>query len=439
MQTVSQAWKEAQRQTIVPESFVEITIGVGDPEAQEKAVCSDNGHEHFSQTEKLTDEGRKTTVKYATLEPGIWVLDGSARLIERMKPDVPDIPDPPEVIIYTVTLSATPMGSGSAEGGGEAEEGSEVTIIAVPEEGCEFSAWMENGEIVSESAEYTFTISADRTLTAVFTVLPREYAYTGEVVTTILPPGRYKLELWGAEGGYRSRASYAGKGGYATGELLLMKPTRLFARVGGSGNTGGPTGGFNGGGQRATYNGGGGASDIRLEVDDLFHRVIVAGGGGSDGAANKAGGYGGGETGQSRTDSYGTGGFGGTQTGVSNSSWQTDTPSENTSSKAGAYAGFGFGGNGISLSGGHPGAGGGGWYGGSGSVPDSSGDDDRGGGGGSGFVWTGGAVPEGFALTLDDVLDNALTKGGNLSFLSPTGASETGHSGDGYIRITPMS
>jgi hypothetical protein len=54
-------------------------------------------------------------------------------------------------------------------------------------------------------------------------------------------------------------------------------------------------------------------------------------------------------------------------------------------------------------------------------------------------VWTGGAVPEGFALTLDDVLDNALTKGGNLSFLSPTGASETGHSGDGYIRITPMS
>lgn len=118
MQTVSQAWKEAQRQTIVPESFVEITIGVGDPEAQEKAVCSDNGHEHFSQTEKLTDEGRKTTVKYATLEPGVWVLDGNARLIDRMKPDVPDIPDPPEVIIYTVTLSATPMGSGSAEGGG---------------------------------------------------------------------------------------------------------------------------------------------------------------------------------------------------------------------------------------------------------------------------------------------------------------------------------
>lgn len=82
MQTVSQAWKDAQRQTIVPLSFLEIAIGVGDPEAQAGAVCSDNGHEAFSQVQGVTDEARKSPVKYATLEPGLWPLDGTRRLVD---------------------------------------------------------------------------------------------------------------------------------------------------------------------------------------------------------------------------------------------------------------------------------------------------------------------------------------------------------------------
>ena len=41
------------------------------------------------------------------------------------------------------------------------------------------------------------------------------FAYTGAKQSVTLPPGRYKLECWGAQGGYRSNASYGGKGGYA--------------------------------------------------------------------------------------------------------------------------------------------------------------------------------------------------------------------------------
>lgn len=41
------------------------------------------------------------------------------------------------------------------------------------------------------------------------------FAYTGAKQIVTLPPGRYKLECWGAQGGYRSNASYGGKGGYA--------------------------------------------------------------------------------------------------------------------------------------------------------------------------------------------------------------------------------
>lgn len=149
--------------------------------------------------------------------------------------------------------------------------------------------------------------------------------------------------------------------------------------------------------------------------------------------------YGGGTTGGSTTQSYGTGGYGGTQTGVSSSSWQTTSQSTSTTIKANAYAGFGFGGNGVSFGGEHAGAGGGGWYGGSGSYPDGSGDDDRGGGGGSGYVYTSSTAtnyPSGCLLNSSYYLTSASTTAGNTAFTSPTGANETGHTGNGYIRIT---
>ena len=249
------------------------------------------------------------------------------------------------------------------------------------------------------------------------------YAYTGAKQTVTLKPGRYKLECWGAQGGYRSSSSYGGLGGYSVGEISLEKQTTLYVYVGGSGNTGKTSGGFNGGGARATYNGGGGATDIRVGTDSLYARVIVAGGGGSDGATNKNGMYGGGETGGTATQNYGSGGGGGTQT----------SGGTGGSGNAGT---FGQGGEGKAASNGYAGAGGGGWYGGGGSYPDGSGDDDRGGGGGSGFVWTGQNAPSGYLLGAAHYLANASTKAGNTSFTAPGGAAETGHSGDGYARIT---
>lgn len=251
------------------------------------------------------------------------------------------------------------------------------------------------------------------------------FEYTGAVQSQVLPPGRYKLECWGAQGGYRSNTTYGGKGGYSVGELTLNEETTLYIQVGGSGNTGKTSGGYNGGGKRSTYNGGGGGTDIRIGKDDLYARVIVAGGGASDGASNKAGMYGGGESGGTNTANYGTGGGGGTQT----------AGGEGGSGNSGT---FGVGGEGLSRSSGYGGAGGGGWYGGGGAYPDSSGDDDRGGGGGSGFVWTGANAPTGYLLGSEYHLANASTTVGNVSFTGPTGTAETGHSGNGYARITVL-
>lgn len=259
------------------------------------------------------------------------------------------------------------------------------------------------------------------------------YTYTGARQIVTLLPGRYKLECWGAQGGYRSSSTYGGKGGYSVGEISLEAKTTIYVYVGGSGNTGGTSGGFNGGGKRATYPGGGGATDIRVGTDSLYARVMVAAGGGSDGASNKNGMYGGGTTGGSSTQSYGSGGYGGTQTG---NTWSTTTQPTGTSSSSDCYAGFGFGGNGVGYASGYGGAGGGGWYGGSGAFPDGSGDDDRGGGGGSSWLWTGSNAPTGYLLGSEYQLTNASTTAGNASFTSPTGTSETGHSGNGYARIT---
>lgn len=252
------------------------------------------------------------------------------------------------------------------------------------------------------------------------------YPYTGKVQTVTLPKGTYKLEVWGAQGGYRSSSSYGGKGGYSVGTLTLKSKTTVYVYAGGAGNTGKTSGGFNGGGSRGTYNGGGGGSDIRLRKDSLYARVIVAGGGGSDGSSSNKGGYGGGDTGQAPSNGYGTAGGGGTQTAGG-------------SGGSGNPGSFGAGGKGTYYASGYAGAGGGGWYGGGGSYPDGSGDDDKGGAGGSGYIYTSstkGNYPSGCLLTADDYLASASMKNGGTSFTSPTGSSETGHAGDGYCRIT---
>ena len=253
------------------------------------------------------------------------------------------------------------------------------------------------------------------------------FAYTGGQQTFNIPcDGKYKLEVWGAQGGYRSSTSYGGYGGYSVGNINIEEGKTLYIYAGGAGNTGGTSGGFNGGGSRSTYSGGGGASDIRVNSTSLYARVIVAGGGGSDGATSKGGGYGGGSDGQTRSEYYGSGGGGGSQI----------AGGAGGSSNSGS---FGQGGQGLYSSSGYGGAGGGGWYGGGGTYPDGSGDDDRGGGGGSGYIYTSSTAsnyPSGCLLNSSYYLTDAALYSGNTTFPSTSGGTETGHQGNGYVKIT---
>lgn len=78
------------------------------------------------------------------------------------------VPVKPGAQSYTVLVSANPEAGGTVSGGGTYTENTYVTVIAAAKEGYRFAKWTEDGSAVSDSADYAFTVTANRTLTAVF-------------------------------------------------------------------------------------------------------------------------------------------------------------------------------------------------------------------------------------------------------------------------------
>lgn len=81
MQSVSQKWKENQEGTLVSESFVELSVNVGDPEAIDDGTISDNGSTYYSDTNGLLSEASAITPPYATFEQNLFVLNGDLEFI----------------------------------------------------------------------------------------------------------------------------------------------------------------------------------------------------------------------------------------------------------------------------------------------------------------------------------------------------------------------
>ena len=72
------------------------------------------------------------------------------------------------VVNYNVTATVNPEEAGTIAGAGTYTENETVTLTATANEGYEFVSWTENGDVVSENAEYSFTITSDRNLVANF-------------------------------------------------------------------------------------------------------------------------------------------------------------------------------------------------------------------------------------------------------------------------------
>ena len=354
---------------------------------------------------------------------------------------------------------------------GEAEEAAPEEAEAeapAPEEGSNEEA-KDPAESATEPKEEGLEWEKSATNASEITVSTQEesnsdvvtFAYTGDVQTFTAPAdGYYKLEAWGAQGGTTSKGKSGGKGGYSTGVIYLTKDTTLSVYVGGAG--GATDGGWNGGGkdvvgkktdqQQQQGRSGGGATDFRVSGDTLYHRVLVAGGGGgavqfSIGYQNGQykyagadGGTGGGlNGGQGVAGSAGkAGGYGGTQTAGGEAGY-----GKAANGNAGA---FGNGGDTTGSSNNAPGGGGGGgWFGGgSGGRGNaaSAASKATSGGGGSGFVFTGGTPIEGYlvdeqyALTTTSMSNGQQTGNGQARVtIVPHSVSYVANGGTGTMNI----
>ncbi|MDR2524129.1 MAG: DUF5011 domain-containing protein [Candidatus Nomurabacteria bacterium] len=301
---------------------------------------------------------------------------------------------------------------------------------------------------------YSITNSAGLTATVTRTVVVTPNAAVGFVCTqavqqwTVPTSGLYEIETWGAQGGsggwFSSAGNYStgGKGGYATGKVMLAAGTQLYIHVGCQGEGWNPRdqyisnsalkrGGFGGGGNAINNSysttGGGGASDVRIGADSLFHRVIVAGGGGGGGNAGSInqlsdGGPGGGEI--------------ATTLNVS-TQFSGRVPGGGANQNAGGASGggvVGTFGQGADQTQNLAGAGGGGWYGG------GSGNNSTGGGGGSGYALTNSSYkPSGYALGGNHNMTDATLVGGDTLMPAPTGGTQIGQTGDGRVRIKHLA
>ena len=211
-----------------------------------------------------------------------------------------------------------------------------------------------------------------------------DFNYTGKAQTFKAQfSGVYRLEAWGAQGGWSyynqsatsGSTSRGGYGGYVAGDLVIDKDSELYVYVGEEGPHGvygtRVRGGWNGGGYGGNYYqgaaGGGGATDFRTvkastdntvwnEAQSLRSRIMVAGAGG--GAGTWSGAQPGGDA----------GGLQGYRGSLSGNGHTLGTPGFQTTAGVGGSNGqggyFGAGGQYAGVYNDHDGGGGSGWYGG---------------------------------------------------------------------------
>jgi uncharacterized repeat protein (TIGR02543 family) len=76
---------------------------------------------------------------------------------------------------YTITTSVNPSAGGTVTGGGSFTYGQTCSLTATANSGYTFSNWTEGSTVVSTSANYSFTVTGNRTLKANFTANPVNY------------------------------------------------------------------------------------------------------------------------------------------------------------------------------------------------------------------------------------------------------------------------
>lgn len=86
MVEVSDKWKEKFNETLVPESFVEITCGITEPGINKKATIVTSSAAPFSTFHNIALSDNASISRYSTGEPNLTVLDGSCGIVPSSPP-----------------------------------------------------------------------------------------------------------------------------------------------------------------------------------------------------------------------------------------------------------------------------------------------------------------------------------------------------------------
>ena len=257
--------------------------------------------------------------------------------------------------------------------------------------------------------------------------------------------GNYKLEVWGASGGYGFDSTRStgggGYGGYSVGNIALDMQEYLYIAVGGAGKSNCQTtscsGGYNGGSSSSKwangtgsglYTGGGGGSthialnnnlgELKNYLSSSSDILIVAGGGGGadyypSWSGNSSGGSGGGISGTGSTS------------GANATQLKTNGGTQNT--------GYLFGTAGTTYTSDSTGGSGGGWYGGTSSFQHMTG------AGGSGYIRHSLLTDKHmycYDCATSTVSETYTISNGTSSCHNSVAAGDCAKEGNGYARIT---
>ena len=87
MISVSESWKKAHEGALLPESFLEISVGFSDVEARDLVTATSESEAAFSNLQNVVgDIDAPSPANYATLEHNLWLLDGSRNIVPDVAP-----------------------------------------------------------------------------------------------------------------------------------------------------------------------------------------------------------------------------------------------------------------------------------------------------------------------------------------------------------------
>ena len=132
--------------------------------------------------------------------------------------------------VYTITANASPSNGGTVTGAGQYESGEQCTLVANANEGYHFVKWTESGSQVSTNDHYTFTVTGNRNLVAVFQVQsPVTHSVT---VSPLMSHGTVSVSPSGqVEVGATVTITVTPDEGYVLGSLLVYNKDNVSQNV----------------------------------------------------------------------------------------------------------------------------------------------------------------------------------------------------------------